>query len=283
MPFNTTTDMFKNYLKSAFRNITRNKFYSFLNILGLAIGIAAFIFIFLYIQDELSFDRYHESSSNIYRVESNFNISGKHETFAIVPTPMGPALKLEYPEVEEMCRFLNTGNTLFKYGNKEFYEDNFYFTDSTIFQIFTHKLLTGNPTTCLVEPQSIVIDQFTARRYFGDANPMGEILESGTGRKYKITGVMEDMPKTSHLKFQALISISTLSALRGEEEFNSFEPGRFWNIGVYTYLLLNENTSMQSIHEKFPGFYEKYMKSVGDAINASFDLMSTPLVDTHFS
>ncbi len=275
--------MIKNYLKSALRNITKNKFYSFLNILGLAIGIAAFIFIFLYIQDEISYDKYHENSSRIYRVESNFNISGKHETFAIVPTPMGPALKLEYPEVEEMCRFMNTGNTLFKYGDKEFYEDKFYFADSTVFQIFTHKLLMGNPNSCLVEPNSIVIDQSTAKRFFDEANPMGEILESGSGRKYKVTGVMEDMPKSSHLQYQALLSVTTLSALRGEEEFNSMEPGRFWNIGVYTYVLLNKNVTMQSVLEKFPGFYEKYMKSVGDQINASFDLMATPLIDTHFS
>ena len=275
--------MFKNYLRSALRNITKNKFYSFLNILGLAVGIAAFIFIFLYIQDELSYDRYHQKNPQIYRVESNFNISGKHETFAIAPIPMGPALKLEYPEVEEMCRFMNTGNTLFKYGDKEFYEDNFYFSDSTVFQIFTHKLLMGNPATCLVEPNSLVIDKSTAKRYFGDGNPMGEILESGRGRKYKVTGVMENMPKTSHLRFQALLSITTLSVLHGEEEFNSMEPGRFWNIGVYTYLLLNENANMQNIHEKFSGFYDKYMKSVGDAINASYELMSTPLVKTHFS
>jgi len=275
--------MFVSYLKSAFRNISRNKFYSLLNILGLAIGIAAFIFIFLYVQDEISYDRYHEKSDRIYRVESNFNISGKHETFAIVPTPMGHALKLEYPEVEEMCRFMDIGNTLFKYGEKEFYEDRFYFADSTVFRIFSHTLLMGNPETALVEPQSIVIDQSTAERYFGEDNPMGEVLESGTGRKYKVTGVMEDMPRSSHLRYQGLLSVTTLSALRGEEAFNSLDPGRFWNIGLYTYLLLNKNSSMQSIHDKFPGFYEKYMKSIGDQINASFDLMSTPLIKTHFS
>jgi putative ABC transport system permease protein len=276
-------DMLKNYLISAFRNISKNKFYSFLNILGLAIGLAAFIFIFLYIQDEISYDKHHEKSSRIYRVESNFNISGKHETFAIVPTPMGPALKLEYPEVEEMCRFMDIGNVLFKYGEKEFYEERFYFTDSTALQIFTHKLLMGNPNTCLVEPNSIVIDQSTALRYFDEANPMGEILESGSGRKYKVTGVMEDLPRSSHLRYQALLSITTLSVLRGEEDFNSMEPGRFWNIGVYTYLLLNENSTMETVHEKFPGFYEKYMKPIGDQISASYELMSTPLAETHFS
>jgi len=275
--------MLKNYLISAFRNISKNKFYSSLNILGLAIGLAAFIFIFLYIQDEISYDKYHENRDRIYRIESNFNISGKHETFAIVPTPMGPALKLEYPEVEEMCRFMDIGNVLIKYGDKEFYEDRFYFTDSTVFQIFSHKLLMGNPNTCLIEPNSIVIDESTAHRYFDDENPMGKILETGSGSKYKVTGVMEDMPRSSHLRYEALLSVTTLSARRGEEDFNSMEPGRFWNIGVYTYLLLNENSTMQSVHDKFPAFYDKYMKSVGDMVSASFDLMSTPLTETHFS
>nr|NQU89542.1 ABC transporter permease [Bacteroidota bacterium] len=275
--------MFLNYLKSALRNITKNKFYSFLNILGLAIGIAAFIFIFLYVRNEISFDKYHEKADRIYRVESDFTISGKHDQFAIVPVPMGPALKLEFPEVEEMCRFNDVGNSLFKYGDKEFYEDGFYFVDSTIFDIFTHKVLVGDPKSCLVEPYSVVITESIAMKFFGDQNPMGEIMESGSGRKYKVTAIMEDVPINSHLKFDALLSGSTIAAIQGGDAFNSMEPVRFWNIGVYTFLLLNQNADMQSVHQKFGGFYDKYMKPVGDAINASFDLMSTPLTNTHFS
>lgn len=275
--------MLKSYLKSALRNISRNKFYSFLNILGLAIGLAAFIFIFLYARNELLYDKHHEKAERIYRVESDFTISGKHDKFAIVPIPMGPALKLEFPEVEEFCRFNDLGNTLFKYEDKAFYETNFYFADSTVFDIFTHNVVMGDPNSCLVEPYSMVLTESIAAKYFGDANPMGKIVETGNGRKYKVTAVMEDLPQNSHMRYEALLSASTLAALSGEDNFNSMEPRRFWNIGVYTFLLIRENSSMQSIHDKFDGFYEKYMKPVGDAINASFDLMSTPLTQTHFS
>ncbi len=275
--------MISNYIKSAFRNIVKNQFYSFLNILGLTIGLSAFIFLYLHISDEMSYDAYHEKASRIHRIESNFTIAGKQEMFAIVPVPMGPALQLEYPEVEAVVRIYGTGNQLFRNEEKESYEEDFYFTDSTFFKVFTHEMIMGDPGKCLVEPYSIVLSQSTAKKYFGDSNPMGKILESGNDRQLKVTGVVADVPSNSHLKWDALISGTTLAEENGEEEFNSMEPNRFWNIGVYTYLLLNENSEMQSIHDKFPQFYEKYMKSVGDMINASYDLMSTPLADQHFS
>lgn len=275
--------MFQNYLKSAIRNIFRNKFYSLLNILGLSVGLAAFIFLFLYVEDELTYDSYHEKADRIHRLESDFTISGKHEQFAIVPTPMAHALKIEYPEVESFVRFSGTGNTLFRYEEKEYYEEDFYFVDSTVFEVFTHNLLMGDPVSCLVEPNTIVLTEETAERYFGKENPMGEILESGTGRSYKVTGVVENLPDNTHLKFDGLLSGATLVKQVGEEAFNSVEPGRFWNIGLFAYVLIHENSSMQSIHDKFDGFYNKYMKSVGDAVNASFRLMSTPLKEVHFS
>jgi putative ABC transport system permease protein len=263
--------------------MVKNKFYSFLNILGLSVGLTAFMFLFLHISDELSYDEYHENASRIYRIESNFTIAGKNEVFAIVPVPMGPALKLEFPEVETFVRIYGAGNTLFRNKEKESYEEDFYFTDSTYFDVFSHKLIMGDPKKCLTEPLSIVLTRSIANKYFGDADPMGMILESGEGRQYKVTGVMEDIPSNSHLRFDALISGTTLAARAGEEEFNSMEPVRFWNIGVYTYLMLNENSGMQSIHDKFPGFYDKYMKPIGDQIHASFELMSTPLSGQHFS
>ncbi len=275
--------MFENYLKSAIRSITKNKFYSALNAIGLAIGISAFIFIFLYVRNEITYDQYHENADRIYRIESDFNISNKHDQFAIVPIPLAPALKIELPEIESFCRFNDVGNSLFRFGDKEFYEENFYFADSTVFDIFTHNILLGNPKTCLVEPFSIVVSESIAKKFFGDENPMGLILESGSGRKYKVTAVMEDMPKNSHLHYDALLSASTFASIVGADNFNSMEPGRFWNIGVYAFVLLKENASMESVHQKFKPIYDKYMKPVGDAINASFDLMSTPLTETHFS
>ncbi|MFP4470946.1 MAG: ABC transporter permease [Bacteroidales bacterium] len=275
--------MFSSYLKSALRNILKNKFYAILNILGLAIGLAAFIFIFLFVRSEATFDKYHEKADRIYRIESDFNISGKHDKFAVVPVPMAPALKLEFPEVESFCRFNDLGNTHFRYGDREFYESDFYFADSTVFEIFTHKVLMGDPASCLVEPYSIVLTQSIAKKYFGDDNPIGKVIESGDGRSYQVTGIVEDLPLNSHLRFEALLSATTMAAINGEENFNSMEPGRFWNIGVYAFLLIKENSDIQNIHSNFQGFYDKYMKPVGDAINSSFQLMSTPLEQTHFS
>jgi len=275
--------MLKNYLISAIRNITKSPFYAFLNIAALMIGLTAFIFIFIYVNDELKYDKYHDKHQRIYRLESDFNIGSKHDMFAIVPIPLAPALKLEYPEIEEFVRFDNVDNVLIKVGDKEFYEDNFYFTDSTIFEVFSHELVIGNKEGCLTEPNTAVLTRSIANKYFGDKNPIGLIIESGGERQFKITAVIEDLPGNSHLRFEALLSGATLAKELGEDEFNSMEPGRFWNIGVYAYVLINENSSIKSIQQKFPQFYEKYMKSVGDQFNASFNLKTTKLDNVHLT
>lgn len=275
--------MVRNYLISLYRNITRNKFYSILNIAGLSVGIAAATFILLYVQDERSYDKYHLKHNRIYRLETDFSVAGKHDHFAVTQTPLGPALKIEFPEVEAFCRFYAAGNSLFRVGEKEYYEDLFYFADSTLFDIFTYEMILGNPQTSLTQARSMVITEKIAKKYFGDEDPMDKILQSGSGRNYKVTGVIRDQPANSHLRFDAIISAVSLAENAGIENFNSLEPVRFWNVNVFTYILLAENASMQSIHDKFGAFYDKYMKPVGDQINASCNLMSTPLSETHFT
>lgn len=275
--------MFKNYLLTAIRNITSSPFYAFLNILGLTVGLAAFIFILIYVHDEITYDRHHENYERIYRLESDFTIGSKHDKFAIVPIPMGPALKIEFPEIEQFVRFTSADNALIRYKEKEYYEDAFFFTDSTIFEVFTHQLVNGDLKRSLAAPNTIVLTRKIASKYFGKENPVGQVLESGGGRQYKVTAVIEDLPENSHLKFEALLSAATLAREAGEEEFNSMEPGNFWNIGAYTYVMLSEHSSIERIHEKFPAIYDKYMKSVGDQFNASFNLMTTPLADVHLT
>jgi putative ABC transport system permease protein len=275
--------MFRNFLISALRNFSRNKFYTLLNVLGLSVGLAAFIFILLYVRDELTYDRHNLKHPRIYRIESNFTISNRHDLFAIVPVPMGPAFKLEFPEVENFTRLTDVGNAVFRFGEKEYYEDRFYFADSSVFDLFTLDFISGSADVALTEPFTMVLTEKTAKKYFGKQNPMGEMISSGSGRSYKVTGVIKDPPANSHLKFTALLSVVSLQELVGAENFNSMEPLAFWNIGVYTYILLQENASMETIAEKFPAFYEKYMKPIGDQINASFELMYTPLAKTHFS
>jgi putative ABC transport system permease protein len=275
--------MFWNFIKTSFRTINRDKFHTLLNILGLSIGLAAFIAIYLYVRDELTYDKYNKNHESIYRLESYFTISNKVDKFAITPIPMGPAFKLEFPEVKEFVRFANDGNTLMKYKEKEYYEEDFFFTDPTVFDVFTLEFLLGGPEKALTEPYTVVLTEKTSRKYFGDSNPIGEFLTSGSGHSYKVTGVIRDLPANSHLKYDALISGATIAQEIGTERFNSMEPVAFWNIAVYTYVLLNQGASMQSIHDKFGPFYDKYMKLVGEQINGSFNLLSTPLARTHFS
>ena len=276
--------MFLNYLKIAIRNLQRNRFYSLINILGLSIGIVCTLLIMLYVRYELSYDKYHEKHERIYRLDSDFYIGGKKDQFAVTALPLGPTLKQEYPEIEEFCRFLNMDDqTLLKYGDKEFYETKLFLADSAIFKIFTHPFVYGNPKKALTEPNTIIMTESMAHKYFGDINPVGEIVNSADGDAYKVTGVIRDLPGNTHLTFDGLISMATVVKQFGVERFNDNSAGRFWNIQAYTYVLLNENTRMVDIIDKFPTFYDKYMREVGDKLNGSFNLMASNITDTHLT
>jgi putative ABC transport system permease protein len=276
--------MLKNYFVSAYRNIVRNKFYSAINIAGLAIGIICAILILLYVQKELTFDKHHTKYERIYRLESDFTISGKNTLAGLVPMPMAPTLKDEYPEIEEIARFAGFGieDILFTYKDIKFYEDEMYFADSTTFDVFTHEFLFGSAEGALTEPNTMVITESFAKRYFGDANPVGEVLTSSNFGDFRVTAVIEDVPSNSHMKFDCLLSMATAAELTGTERFNDRSAPAFWNISVFGYVLLHEKTNMDGLLEKFPDFYEKYMASLGNQINASFDLMATRLDEVHF-
>lgn len=222
--------MFKNFLIAAFRNLLRNKFYTFLNVIGLSIGLAAFIFILLYVRDEITYDKHNTKHKRIYRIESDFTISNRHDIFAIVPVPMGPAFKLEFPEVEAFTRLNDVGNALFRYGDKEYYENTFYFADSNFAEVFTINFLAGDPKKALTEPFTMVLTEKIAKKYFGDKNPMGEMIQTGSGRSYKVTGVIANLPNNSHLSYDALLSVATLEELFGRDNFNSMATISFYII-----------------------------------------------------
>lgn len=274
--------MFKNYIISALRNISRNRFYALLNIIGLSVGMAAFIFILLFVRDEMTFDKQNTDHQRIHRVEMNFNIAGKHDMFAIAPVPMGPALKLEMPEVESFTRLMEAGDVVIKYGDKEYYEDRFFIADSTVFDFFTHTFIAGTAENALNDSKTIVLTEKIAKKYFGDRNPVGEVLVTADNTSLKVTAVIANQSSNVHLKYDALISAATVAEDIGQERFNSMEPGNFWNIGVFTFLKLVPGTDIKSVHEKWPAFYEKYMKPIGDQINASCELMTTPLAESHY-
>lgn len=277
--------MIKSYLITAYRNIVKNKFYSILNVFGPAIGIACAILILLYVKDELTFDRHSDKYARTYRLESDFNISGKTTAAALAPMPMAPTLKDEYPEIEEFTRFAGFGiqDILFEYKDLKFFEDNMYFTDSTVFKVFNYDFVLGSPEKALNEPNTIVITQSFASKYFGKENPIGEELKTSNFGNFRVTGVIKDVPANSHLKFDCLLSMATIVELAGVDNFNSRAAPAFWNISVFAYIVLKENSNIETLLNKFPEFYEKYMSSLGKQINASFRLMATRIDKVHYN
>ncbi|MCB2221465.1 MAG: ABC transporter permease [Bacteroidetes bacterium] len=269
--------MLKSYFLSLYRNFIKNKFYSFLNVVGLSVGIATAIFILLYIQDELGYDRYHKNHERIFRLESEFTVSNNQNTYATVPAPLGPALKREIPEIEEMCRLAPIGSMAYHYKDIQFIENHFYLADSSVFKVFSHVFLRGNPTTCLVNPFSIVLTEKIATRYFGMDDPIGKVLTDRNGNQLKVTAVIEDLPGNSHLRFDALISMSS-----DPDTYNTTKPSRFWRLGAFTFVLLHPKASIETVHEKFLDFYHSQMESLGKQYGVSFRLMTTPLTKTHF-
>ena len=202
--------MIKNLLLIAIRNFKKDKWYSLLNILGLTIGITFSLFLIFYITDELNYDRYNEKADRIYRIVCYIHEKDKNTNWTITQAPLAATLKKDYPEVEESGRFMSRERTLFKNGNNNFYETKVYYADSTIFNIFTYKFVEGNAAHALNEPNSIVITRSLAEKYFGKNTPaVGKTLRT-VYDVYKVTAVIEDVPKNSHLRFDMLISWTSL-------------------------------------------------------------------------
>ncbi len=209
--------MLKNLLKISLRNLVKDKGYTSLNVLGLAIGITCSLFLLLYIIDELSYDRYHRKAANIYRLVSNIQEPDNAFTWAAVQMPLADELKDNYPEVLNAVRFFSMQRDLFKVGDKEHYESQFYFTDSTVFDTFSYEFIAGDPATALDQPLSIVLTEKTARKYFGDpASALDNTIHAERRQEdYKITGIIRDVPLNSHFRFDALMSKSSRPQFQG--------------------------------------------------------------------
>jgi putative ABC transport system permease protein len=277
--------MFKNYFITALRNIINNKFYSILNIVGLAIGIACSILIILYVREEVTYDKHYKNWEHIYRLESNFTFSGTESHFAQVAIPLLPAMKTEYPEIKGITRFASFGaaNVLFQYNDIRFLESNIYFADSTVFNIFNYEFKYGTPDNALNEPNTMVLTQSFSSKYFGRKNPLGELITTDKYGSCRVTGVIKDLPDNSHLRFDCLISMASMVKIQGADRFNSRAGYMFWNISVFGYISLNDNSRIEDLLVKFPGFYDKYMSSLGKQVDGSFRLRATRLDKVHFS
>ena len=259
--------MIKHYFIISYRNITRHLKYSILNIGGLAIGLASYIFIAIYINDETSYDKFHDKADRIYRVNRLYNSNNVNEDAATCSFPLAPVLEFDYPDiVESTCRFFDfqLSKVFFEYREDtsnivKFNERNFFLVDSTIFNIFTFHFLKGDPATALNSPNTIVLTSSTAKRYFGKEDPIGKILVAEEGLNFEVTGVIEDVPSQSHFKFDILGSMSTFRQLNGGELPRTW----VWN-PCWTYVLLHENSSPDILEEKLPDFYLNHYTDLSD-------------------
>ncbi|QQD14481.1 ABC transporter permease [Sphingobacterium sp. UDSM-2020] len=270
--------MIKNYIKIAWRNLWKNKGYSSINIVGLAIGLACCLLIVLYIHDELSYDKYHVNKDRIYRVINSFEDNEKlirRNVWGVAP--IGPALKADFPEVKNVVQFSGVTSISLKNKEKVFQEERVFFMDSTAFDVFSWKVLAGNPTTALTAPYTAVLTASTAKKYFGNENPIGKTLEGGlaAGRAdpglYKVTAVIEDVPTNSHFTFDALLSMNTFKQARSDI-FDS------WGyVDFYTYILVSDQFNLSNFNKKIPQFLKKHVASA----EGKFNFYLEPMLDAY--
>lgn len=236
--------MLKNYLTIAMRNLRKQSFYSVINITGLAVGIASCLVIILYIFNELSYDKFNAKADRIYRIDSEILFNGNHLQMVTASAPMGPAMKEVYPEVEDMARIRQEGTMLVKRSIDNIRETNVVYADSTVFNIFTIPLISGNPKTALVEPNTLVLSESTAAKLFpNDEDPIGQTLILDNRHNYKITGVYKDIPRESHFHFSMMLSMESLKDSKNDEWLSH---------NFVTYLLLRDGASAQELEAKFP-------------------------------
>ena len=266
--------MLKNYLKTAFRNLLRNKLFSMLNILGLVIGMVACLLILQYVQHQNSYDSFHENAEKIYRVaNASAQDASKEGTSTFLGT--GQTLKSAFPEIKAVTTIIYGDNGLVNHKEKRFNEKSFYFVDATFFEVFpSFRLLKGNPKTALSKPYTMVLTQRMAEKYFGNKNPIGEVLEYNGKVKYQITGVVENPPSNGHFKFNFLAANHDIRKV-------ITKANRTWTWpAFYTYVAFKSKESPQKINAQLDGFLDKHLP---EKRQGSLKLALEPIQDIYLS
>ncbi len=246
--------MLKNYLTIARRTLRRHKGYAFINILGLAVGLACCLLIGQYVLHEWSFDRYHEHADRTFRLVFEEHGEDWSDYSARGPVPLGPTLQADYPEVDAVVRFWRGAATVLGHEQTFFQEPDLYFTDPAVFEVFDLNLIAGNPATALVNPGSIVLTESMARRYFGDTNPMGEVLSHDgypgpDSLTFTVTGIIQDLPTNTHLSFTALAALEGIET--EQDNWGSFKP-------IWTYVLLPDGAAAAAVEAKLTDFVTRH-------------------------
>lgn len=275
--------MIRNYLKTAYRSLLKNRSFTAINVLGLALGLATCLLIVFYVFDELGYDKYNKKIDRIYRVNNDIKFGGNDNSYAQTPAPAAAALKATFPEIEQTVRFRRKYGFEVKKGNQNIAEDKMIYTDPSIFDVFTLDMIDGNPATALKDPHSVVITDEMAQKYFGRTNVAGQTLTFNDTAFYKVTGVIKKLPKQSHFNFNFFISLSTL---------HSDEDLAWFSNNFNTYILLRPGTDPEKLQAKLKPFMRAQagpqMQSIlhvdfnqFEKQGNKYDLSLTPLKDIH--
>jgi putative ABC transport system permease protein len=247
--------MIKSHIKTGFRSLLKNKGFTAINILGLALGLATCLLIIFYVVDELSYDRYNTKADRIYRINTDIKYGGNSSSYAITPPPLAAALSANFPEVERSVRLLHDVGVQVKKGNENIQEENVVYSDAGIFSMFTFPMIEGNPASALSEPNTAVITETTAKRYFNNTHVVGQTLTLNNKTIFKITGVIKDVPKESHFNFDFFLSLSS------RDENNS----KNWlNYVVTTYVSLKPEADYKTLQAKFHALLRKNVGVASD-------------------
>ncbi|SFB42912.1 ABC transporter permease [Algoriphagus aquimarinus] len=258
--------MWKNYLKIAWRNITRSKGYAFINIAGLGIGMAASILILIWVQFELSVDRFHENSDRVYANWRNTEMQGEIFTWDYTPAPYAPAMKEQFPEVAEVARITEWDQQLLTVGENSFYEEAT-FTDPGFFEMFSFEALEGDPVAALTEPNNIILTESVAKKLFGESSAMGKSVTVDKQMDFEVKAVIKDLAKNTDFPFTAFLPFKKLEAMDWVDDY--------WGNNSYrTFTMLNEGTDLAAFNQKFNDFTAKNseMKEVSDFLFPIGDL-----------
>ncbi|MBC7892596.1 MAG: ABC transporter permease, partial [Sphingobacteriaceae bacterium] len=240
--------------------------------LGLTIGVTCGLLLLLYVTDELSYDRYHTNADQIYRLASRIREPDKAFGWTSTQVPLAPTLKRDYPFIQNYVRFFPYGRVLFRQGEKRFYEEDIYAADSTVFEVFSYPFVEGDSRTALHQPGSVVLTRTTAQKLFGSRSALGQSLQTNDTTFYKVTGVMEDVPRASHFTFNALLSTGP------NERGQATQWGGF---NIYSFLLLPKNFDTKVLESKFPQVYDKYIGPIFKPMGIKITYELQPLTSIH--
>ncbi|MBE0639664.1 MAG: ABC transporter permease [Bacteroidales bacterium] len=272
--------MFKNFLTTAFRSLLKNKLFSLINIFGLAIGLACFTMIILYVQDELSYDKHHDHAENIYRLSLKGSMTGNNFHTATSGGPVGELMQNEIPEVEEHVTLYKSNRpVLFQVDDHKFYQDGIMYADSNFFNIFKYEFINGDPVTALNQPNSLVLSETMAGKFFGNRDPMFQTIRWNNEQNMIVKGVVRDPVNRSHLHFDVLASMSTF---RSDQRMWSY-MNSLWTFITQNYVRVSDGTTLDILNEKIKTVAASHLNQAEEEYGLKLEIVPQPITDIHLT